>query len=133
VFGKNRLPYPTPADDDRVGGARLMDELLSRRPDPGLYISENCEHLLETIPTLMRDDRNVEDVRKVDGQRSDDIYDACRYTLKSQLGAGDMPLSVQRQKILAACGTNQERYFTDLGFQARKKQGIGITFGRRRY
>ena len=131
IFTKNRLPYPTQADDDRVGGARLIDGLLSKRP-PGLHISDACEELIDTIPMLMTDPTRVEDVRKFPGQRSDGIYDAVRYALKSQLDAEVVPFSVERQRILAQCATNQERFFTDLGLQAKKKQGMGVTFGKRR-
>lgn len=132
IFTANRLPYPTPADDDRIGGARLIDGLLSRRPDVGLLISDKCDELIEAIPTLMRDESRVEDVRKFPGQRSDGIYDALRYALKSQLDAEAVPFDVQRQRILQQCGTNQERFFTDLTLKAKKGSGTGITFGRRR-
>jgi len=43
-------------------------------------ITENCAKLIDCLPQLVRDDRRVEDIRKVDG---DDPADAARYGLVS--------------------------------------------------
>jgi phage terminase large subunit len=75
VLQQNGLPRPVPADDDRVGGWQLMYQLLER---DAWVIAENCGRLIECLPLLVRDERRVEDVRKVDG---DDPADAARYGL----------------------------------------------------
>src|SRR5258708_20265237 len=41
-------------------------------------IADSCARLIECLPLLVRDDRRVEDVRKMDG---DDAADAARYGL----------------------------------------------------
>lgn len=56
-------------------------------------ITENCGKLIECLPLLIRDERRVEDIRKVDG---DDPADAARYGLVSGgrlagVGAGLAP------------------------------------------
>ena len=43
-------------------------------------ITENCAKLIECIPLLVRDERHIEDIRKMDG---DDAADAARYGLVS--------------------------------------------------
>jgi phage terminase large subunit len=77
VLGACGLPRPSPADDDRVGGWQLMYQLLECDT---WTITENCGRLIECLPTLVRDERRIEDIRKVDG---DDPADAARYGLVS--------------------------------------------------
>lgn len=135
ALNKYRLPYPVAADDDRVGGWRLMDEMLSLRPDPELRISEECEDLLMAIPQLIRDDVKVEDIKKIKtgGGKIDDIADGIRYTLKSHLQNAKTPAEVERQRLMASCGTNQERYFADLSLKQTRKKGNGIRFLKPRF
>jgi len=73
VLAANGLPRPSPADDDRIGGWQLMYQLLEQ---DAWVITENCAKLKECLPQLVRDNRRVEDVRKVEG---DDPADAARY------------------------------------------------------
>ena len=73
VLAANGLPRPTAADNDRIGGWQLMYQLLER---DAWVITENCAKLMECLPQLVRDDRRVEDVRKMEG---DDPGDAARY------------------------------------------------------
>jgi Terminase large subunit, T4likevirus-type, N-terminal len=77
VLAASGLPRPAPADDDRVGGWQLMYQLLE---SDSWLITENCAKLIDCLPQLVRDDRRVEDIRKVDG---DDPADAARYGLVS--------------------------------------------------
>ncbi|PYT53888.1 MAG: hypothetical protein DMG43_07800 [Acidobacteria bacterium] len=77
VLVPNGLPRPSPADDDRIGGWQLMYQLLE---SDSWVIAENCAKLIECLPQLVRDDRRVEDIRKVEG---DDPADAARYGLVS--------------------------------------------------
>jgi hypothetical protein len=77
VLAQNGLPRPVPADDDRVGGWQLMYQMLE---NDEWVITENCRELIGGLPLLVRDERRVEDVRKVEG---DDPADAARYGLVS--------------------------------------------------
>ena len=77
VLVANGLPRPSPADDDRVGGWQWMYQLLE---NDAWVITENCGHLVDGIPLLIRDDRRIEYIRKMDG---DDAADAARYGLVS--------------------------------------------------
>lgn len=131
ILSANRFPYPSPADDDRVGAARLIDEMLSARPIPELLISERCEELLETLPMLQRDEKDVEDVKKTRG-KIDDIYDSLRHLVKSHLDSGKTPFQVERQRILDQCPDNNARLFADLALRNKKKAGTGVVLVRRR-
>jgi hypothetical protein len=73
VLEVNGLPRPVPADNDRIGGWQLMYQLLEQ---DAWVITENCGKLIECLPQLVRDNRRVEDVRKMEG---DDPADAARY------------------------------------------------------
>ena len=77
VLTASGLPRPAPADDDRIGGWQLMYQLLE---SDAWLITENCAKLIDCLPQLVRDNRRVEDIRKVDG---DDPADAARYGLVS--------------------------------------------------
>jgi len=86
VLAKAGLPQPAPADDDRVGGWMLMYQLLESN---AWVIAENCRELVRILPLLTRDDSNVEDILKTEG---DDAAEAARYGLKSRLRPGHAPL-----------------------------------------
>jgi phage terminase large subunit len=77
VLVTNGLPRPAPADDDRIGGWQLMYQMLE---SDAWVITDNCAILIDCLPLLVRDDRRIEDIRKVDG---DDPADAARYGLVS--------------------------------------------------
>ena len=77
VLVANGLPRPAPADDDRIGGWQWMYQLLE---SDAWLITEDCAKLIECLPQLVRDDRRLEDIRKVEG---DDPADAARYGLVS--------------------------------------------------
>jgi len=77
VLVANGLPRPAPADDDRIGRWQLMYQMLE---SDAWVITDNCAKLIDCLPLLVRDDRRIEDIRKVDG---DDAADAARYGLVS--------------------------------------------------
>ncbi len=65
----------------RSAGWEKMRRLLADagKPDvPGLYISRHCRYFWQTVPSLPRDPRRVEDV---DTGAIDHAADACRYAL----------------------------------------------------
>ena len=86
VFHTHSLPGCTRADDDRVGGWMLMYQLLQ---SGHWLIGDSCPKLIKCLPNLVRDEKKVEDVAKMDG---DDEADSVRYGLKSRLQPGEMPL-----------------------------------------
>jgi terminase large subunit-like protein len=101
VLVANGLPRPAPADDDRVGGWQWMYQLLE---NDSWVITENCAKLIEGIPLLVRDDRRIEDVRKVDG---DDAADAARYGLVSGARLAGLHASASSDAGQSASGMQQ--------------------------
>ena len=108
------IPRPTPADNDRVGGWMLMYQLL----ESGHWvISDSCRELVECLPRLTRDERNLEDVAKSEG---DDAADAARYGLKSRLRQRLPPLETRLVERMQQVRTEDP---TMRAMQARRIEG----------
>lgn len=66
------------ANNDRINGWQRMHEVLATAPDgkPYWMIFDTCANLIRTLPALIHDDKNVEDVSdKVE----DHAPESCRY------------------------------------------------------
>lgn len=70
----------TPGDNNRVMGVRKIHTLLANLPDgwPGLQVMETCPNLIRTLPALVRDVLNPDDV---DSEGEDHAFDALKYML----------------------------------------------------
>ena len=58
--------------------SKLKASLKPFQEEPGLYIFDNCVHLIRTLPTLPRSEYNSEDI---DTNAEDHAYDALRYRI----------------------------------------------------
>lgn len=124
------FPQPFPADSSpgsRVIGARLMSNMLDTDT---WQVSEECSRLRDTMPTLMRDPENIEDVLKIDfpvNQIGDDAYDCSRMGLVFMLGVSHKPLEVRRaevlQKTLKETGDMTAVHMSNIKFE--KQYGMG--------
>ena len=110
VLREAGLPEPEPADTDRPGGWTLMYELLENTKAKGKkgdliwLISGECPEVLESIPVLMRDPKDLDVVLKTDkGQArlEQDVSESCRYSLKSYLRSAKTPYAVVRAEVAA--------------------------------
>jgi terminase large subunit-like protein len=102
VLAEAGIPRPVLADNDRIGGARLLYQLLDA--DLLVIFEDQCPKLIECLPTLIHDELRPEDVLKVDaaeGSIGDDPYDSQRYGLKSMLGEAKVPIEVQLKERMA--------------------------------
>jgi len=105
-----KLPRPERADDDRMGGWRLMYQMLRS----GTWeIAANCLALTRCLPLLVYDEQDGEDCAKMDDPLADsgavitsetasgdDPPDAARYGLKSWHSPGKKPLGERvRERI----------------------------------
>jgi hypothetical protein len=97
-----RIPTPSPADNDRIGGWMLMYQMLRS----GYWrIGSGCRELIKCLPTLIRDELKVEDIAKADG---DDPADAARYGLKSRHRPGAIPLGERVDRRIAGVQKGRE-------------------------
>jgi len=122
----DRLPNPAEASDDRIGGWQLLYSLFAI---DGWVISENCVELVKCLPTLIHDDKKVEDVKKVDG---DDPADAARYGLYSRLGAAKVPVEVRATKAVQHITNPTERaIFLDKFYEKERRAGQAVPIASR--
>jgi hypothetical protein len=57
----------------------MLEESAKDRPEePGMWVMENCRQFIRTIPTIPRDDKNLDDV---DTDAEDHIADETRYAM----------------------------------------------------
>lgn len=70
-----------PASNDRLGGWEALKKWFSIAPDgwPYLQIADNCRYLAASIPSLIYDEKKVEDL---DSDGDDHGADAVRYMMK---------------------------------------------------
>ena len=79
-----KLPF-RPADNERVTGWQSMLRLLSEAAkdvpeSPGLWVFDTCRDWIRTVPVLMRDEKNIEDICS---QSEDHIADETRYVCQT--------------------------------------------------
>ena len=139
VVDKRGIPKPVAADNSRVSGWRLLYDML----DCDLWqISSACPKLIQSLPTLIRDEPpDDEDILKVDhteNEIGDDAPDCARYGLKSMLAPRSMPfevkrmeklLNIERQMVGAAGPATHDQavrihntqFMTDIRMQAKRK------------
>ena len=130
------MPRPEEADNDRIGGAQLLYNLMleTKRIAQGnwqggdiMLISSECPQLLESIPNLMRDPKNLDDVLKTDkGQAriEQDCYDTVRYAVKSMLAPNQkVPIAVQAATIAQSVNDAHELSMRMREFEHKIKQG----------
>ena len=70
----------TAADNTRLAGKMQLHYRLAFDGEgrPMFQVFRTCKHFVRTIPALVYDESNVEDV---DTRQEDHIYDECRYVL----------------------------------------------------
>lgn len=132
------LPQPWKADTDRPGGWGLMYRMLHNSKMRGQagelcwLISSECPELLESIPMLMRDPKDLDVVLKTDkGQArlEQDVSEAARYGLKSMLQQAKKPHTVVVQEQIAATPDEMERHFIRLReTERRNKQSRPLAY-----
>jgi hypothetical protein len=90
------LPFPTKAIDDRVSGWQLLYQLLAT---DYWTISPACPYLIESLPLMLRDEDNVNDIAP---HPMDHGPDAVRYGLKTWLSLPGEPAQSLANKMITA-------------------------------
>lgn len=156
-LSKFGMPWPEEADNSRKPGWLLMHTLLNNTRiwatpadqrtaemeaeagDTVWIISSECPEALETIPVLMRNVKDLDDVVKTDkGQAvlAMDVADDLRYGLQSMLGSGHKPEKVKHGEALMEMykktGYSQEMMMKEISFRAMQGKNEFSVSGRRR-
>ena len=85
-----------PGDHTRLAGKMQMHYRLAFDAEgrPMLQVFDTCKHFIRTIPNLVYDESNVEDI---DSDQEDHIYDECRYVLMENPLS---PRQIQKETVL---------------------------------
>jgi hypothetical protein len=143
-LAKYGMPHPEVADNSRKPGWQLMSELLNNTRiwatpqeqrtaemeaeagDTVWIISSECPEALETIPVLMRNVKDLDDVVKTDkgmAVMAMDVADDLRYGLQSMLGSGRKPDKVvhgEQQMERLQRSDYQSAYMAEITFRAQQ-------------
>lgn len=84
IFAENGI-YWQPADNHRIAGKQRLHDLLriDEKGLPGIRFFKTCRGLRRTLPEMILDEKNLEDV---DTSQEDHPYDALRYGIMSFVG-----------------------------------------------
>lgn len=138
-LAKVGMPQPEPADTDRAGGWGLMYSLLDGSKKHGAtgdvwLISSECPKLLESIPLLMRDPKDLDVVLKTDkgtARLEQDISESARYGLKSMLRPRTKaPVEVRAREVYESVEDPTARAIKMREFALRESRRV-ISRGRR--
>lgn len=91
------MPRPTRANNRRVDGWVFMYNLLEA--DEWMILGQ-CPELIAALETRVRNEKNLEDVMKIE-DIGDDCVDSARYGLHTMLGEKGKPEEVKYQERLA--------------------------------
>lgn len=116
VFAENGLPRPERARNDRVDGWRLAYTLFDTNE---LFVLDNCIDTIESIPKLMRDEKDPEDAEKEGDDLFLDVCEALRYGVMSYASKAPVPEEVQIAERLNQIKDPTARYMEYLRLTAR--------------
>jgi hypothetical protein len=91
IFVQYDLPRPERANNRRVDGWRLCYTLLDT---DGLAVLDNCPDVIDSIPKLMRDEKNIEDAQKEGNELFLDVCESFRYGVMSYASEQIVPREV---------------------------------------
>lgn len=118
---KQGLPALTRNDatpGTRIGKASLMYDKIETR---AVVVLSTCRHIIESIPQLVRDEDNREDVLKVD-TKADDCYDGFSMGLFNWYRTAKKPREIEVQEEIAAAPDDRSKHWIRLRETERRNQ-----------
>jgi hypothetical protein len=110
------IPRPSRANNDRVDGWRLIYTMLDTE---NLIVIDTCRDTIESVPKLMRDERNPEDAEKEGNELFLDVCEALRYGCMSHASKEPIPEDVQIEQRLCRIQDPTARYMEYLRLTAQ--------------
>jgi len=107
--------------------------LHAARDTDGLAVLDNCPDVIDSIPKLMRDEKNIEDAAKEGNDLFLDVCEAFRYGVMSYASEQGIPREVEMQRIIQAIPGNTQKYQRYLELTAKQANSIVFTIPRRRW
>ena len=88
--------------------------------------------VIDSIPKLMRDEKNIEDAQKEGNELFLDVCESFRYGVMSYGSEQAVPREVEMQRIIQAIPDNTLKYQRYLELTAKRASDIVFTISRRR-
>jgi hypothetical protein len=130
IFVQYDLPRPERANNRRVDGWRLCYTLLDT---DGLAVLDNCPDVIDSIPKLMRDEKNIEDAQKEGNELFLAVCESFRYGVMSYSSEQGVPREVLIQRAIQAIPDNNTKYIRWLQLTTRDPlEGVTFTIPRGR-
>jgi hypothetical protein len=132
VFVQYDMPRAQPAFNERIGGWRLMDDLLRARVEIEMaetfsvsqwLITENCEHAIQSIPRAVADPKKQGDIMAKGDNPSLDVLDGLRYGIASHIKPEEKPFAEREREILIQLPVaGSSRYIKSLQLRQEERQ-----------
>jgi hypothetical protein len=119
VFVKYNIPRPERANNRRVDGWRLVYTLLDTE---GVGVLNTCRDVIDSLPKLMRSEKEPEDAEKEGDELFLDVCESFRYGLMSYASTAPIPREVANQERIKAIKDNTAKYMEYLRLQAQNAQ-----------
>ena len=130
VFVRYDLPRPERANNRRVDGWRLCYTLLDT---DGVAILDNCPDVIDSLPKLMRDEKNIEDAASAGNDLFLDVCESFRYGVMSYASHMETPREVLFQREIMGIQSNTQKYLRYLELTAKPRDSdIAFTIPRGR-
>jgi Phage terminase large subunit len=107
VFGKYDIPRPERANNRRIDGWRLCYTLLDTE---GVAVLNTCRDVLDSLPKLMRSEKEIEDAEKEGDELFLDVCESFRYGLMSYATTAPIPRDVANQERIKAIKDPTQKY-----------------------
>ena len=103
------------------------------RDTDGVAVLDNCVDVIDSIPKLMRDEKNIEDAQKEGNELFLDVCESFRYGVMSYGSEQAIPREVQMQREIMSIKDNTQKYQRYLELTAKRASDIVFTISRRRW
>jgi Phage terminase large subunit len=107
VLRRRDLPRPERANNRRVDGWRLCYTLLDTE---GVAVLNTCRDVIDSLPKLMRAEKEPEDAEKEGDELFLDVCESFRYGLMSYANTAPVPSDVANQERIKAIKDNSQKY-----------------------
>jgi hypothetical protein len=96
-------------------------------------VLDNCQDVTDSIPKLMRDEKNIKDTQK-DNELFSDVCESLRYGVMSYANEQAIPREVEIQREIMSIKDNTQKYQRYLKLSSRPRLAdIAFTIPRRRW
>jgi hypothetical protein len=131
IFVEHDMPRPERANNRRVDGWRLCYTLFDTDE---LAVLDTCVDVIDSIPKLMRDEKNIEDAQKEGNELFLDVCESFRYGVMSYGSEQATPREVLIQREIMSIPNNTLKYQRYLELSSRPRLAdIAFTIPRRRW